>query len=136
MKKLLSLLVVLTILVSAFPCSADNSADTQGGASGHLYTFEELTGLSREDISHIVIKNGVDGAEYSTDYEKVITNIYNSINTKTFFPHVQEGHSGGWQYEILFFDKDNQCATYNISKGITPKKDLAVCPSEQRTNLN
>ena len=125
MKKLLSLLVVLVTLVSALPCSADNSTSTQGSASAHAYTFEELTGLSREDIDHIVIRSSVNGDGYSTDYEKVITDIYNTINTKTFLPYATEGHSGGWQYEILFFDKNNQGATYNISKGITPKSGFS-----------
>ena len=117
MKKLLSLLVALVMLLSALSCSAENSTS----ASAHHYTFEELTGLSRDDIDHIVIRSGVDGVGYSTAYEKVITDIYNTINKKTFLPYVQESNSGGWKYEILFFDENNKGATYNISKGITPK---------------
>lgn len=124
MKRLLSSLVVLVLilLVFAFPCSADNSVTSQGSASAQLYSFEELTGLSIEDIDHVVIRNGVDGVGYSTDHEKVITDIYRVINTKSFLPYVQEGHSGGWIYEILFYDKNNQCATYNISTGISPER--------------
>lgn len=91
------------------------------GTPAKTYSFEELTGLSREKIDHIVIRSGVDGVGYSTAYEKVITDIYNTINTKTFLPYVQEGNSGGWKYEILFFDENNKGATYNMSKGITPK---------------
>ena len=82
MKRVLSLLVVLVMLVSALPCSADNSTATQGSASAHVYTFEELTGLSREDIDHIIIRSGMNGINYSTTYDKVITDIYNTINTK------------------------------------------------------
>ena len=78
MKRLLSSLVVLVLilLVFAFPCSADNGVTSQGSASAQLYSFEELTGLSIEDIDHVVIRNGVDGVGYSTDHEKVITDIY------------------------------------------------------------
>lgn len=118
MKRLLSFLVASVIFASALPCSADNSS---GSASAHVYTFEELTGFSRDDIDHIVIRSGADGSQYSTDQEKIITDIYNTINTETFLPYVQEGNSGGWQYEIVFFDKNNQSAAYNISKGITPE---------------
>ena len=121
MKRVLSLLVVLVMLVSALPCSADNSTATQGSASAHVYTFEELTGLSREDIDHIIIRSGMNGINYSTTYDKVITDIYNTINTKSFLPYVKEGNSGGWIYEIIFFDKANKKYTYNFSSGITPE---------------
>ena len=121
MKRLLSLLVVLVLLVSALPCSADSSTATQGSASAHVYTFEELTGLSREDIDHIIIRSGMNGINYSTTYDKVITDIYNTINTKSFLPYVKEGNSGGWIYEIIFFDKANKKYTYNFSSGITPE---------------
>ena len=47
-------------------------------------TFGDLTGLSRTDIDHIVIRSGVNGIGYSTAYEKVISEIYNVINTKSF----------------------------------------------------
>ena len=121
MKRVLSLLVVLVMLVSALPCSADISTATQGSASAHVYTFEELTGLSREDIDHIIIRSGMNGINYSTTYDKVITDIYNTINTKSFLPYVKEGNSDGWIYEIIFFDKANKKHTYNFSSGITPE---------------
>ena len=38
------------------------------GTPPRYYTFEELTGLSREDIDHIVIRSGIDGVGYSTAY--------------------------------------------------------------------
>lgn len=85
------------------------------------YTFEELTDLTREDIDHIVIRNGLDGIDYSTAYEKIITDIYNAINTKSFLPYVQEDKSDDEQYEIIFFDKNDKSYSYNILTGITPE---------------
>ena len=122
LKKLVSILLVVMLLGTQLVFAEEKLS---GGDTTNVLTFEELTGLSREDIDHIVIRSGVDGVGYSTDYEKVITDIYNTINTETFLPYVQEGHSGGWQYAILFFDKNNQCATYNISKGITPESGFS-----------
>ena len=95
------------------------------GTPARTYTFEELTGLSREDIDHIVIRSGLDGIGYSTAYEKIITDIYNTINTKSFLPYVQEGNSGGWLYEIIFFDKNTKSYSYNISIGITPESGFS-----------
>lgn len=126
MKRLLSLLVVLVLLVSALPCSADNSTATQGSASAHVYTFEELTGLSREDIDHISICNGADGIFYSTTYDKIITDIYNTINTKSFVVDMSEDIRGGFGYKILFFDSNdtpyNMAYTYTIPHGIVIKE--------------
>ena len=115
---------MLVMLISALPCNAETQKMSDG-TPPRAYTFEELTELSREDIDHIVIRSGVNGVEYSTAYEKIITDIYNTINTKSFLPYVQEGNSGGWSYEILFFDKNNQGCTYNLSKGITPESGFS-----------
>ena len=92
------------------------------GDSARIYTFEELTGLSREDIHHIVIRSGMDGVGYSTAYDEIISDIYNVINTKSFNVYMSEGNSGGWRYQILFFDKDNAASAYTISTGITVKE--------------
>lgn len=124
MKKILPLLVVLTMLISALPCNADTQK-IGGGTPPRTYTFEELTGLSKENIDHIVIRSGLDGIGYSTAYEKIITDIYNAINTKTFLPYVQEGNSGGWLYDIIFFDKNTKSYNYNISIGITPESGFS-----------
>lgn len=124
MKKLLPLLVVLTMLISALPCNADTQK-IGGGTPPRTYTFEELTGLSKENIDHIVIRSALDGIGYSTAYEKIITDIYNAINTKSFLPYVQEGNSGGWIYEITFFDKNTKSYSYNISIGITPENGFS-----------
>jgi len=126
MKRLLSLLVVLVMLVSALPCSANNSTATQGSASAHVYTFEELTGLSREDVDHIAICNGADGIYHSTTYDKIITDIYNTINTKSFVVDMSEDIRGGFGYKILFFDSNdtpyNMAYTYTIPHGIVVKE--------------
>ena len=87
-----------------------------------VYTFEELTGLSRKEIDHIVIRKGVDGIGYMTSYEKVIDDIYKAINTRSFRPYEKEGNSGGWLYEIRFFDKDNSAYSYTISTGMVADK--------------
>lgn len=100
----------------------DTETQKEGdGTPPRAYTFEELTSLSREDIDHIIIRSGMNGINYSTAYNKVITDIYNTINTKSFLPYVKEGNNGGWLYEIIFFDKANKKYTYNISIGITPE---------------
>lgn len=100
----------------------DDEIQKEGdGTPPRAYTFEELTSLSRDDIDHIIIRSGMNGINYSTAYDKVITDIYNAINTKSFLPYVKEGNSGGWSYEIIFFDKANKKYTYNFSSGITPE---------------
>lgn len=92
------------------------------GDPAHVYTFEELTGFSRDDIDHIVIRNGMDGVGYSTAYDKIISEIYTAINTKTFNVYIKDGNSDGWHYEVLFFDKNNSGYTYNISQGMLVKE--------------
>ena len=120
MKKLLSIILSITMLLSmgTVALAEEKLGD---GTPPRTYTFEELTGLTRADIDHIVIRSGLDGIGYSTAYEKIITDIYNAINTKSFLPYVQEGNSGGWLYEIIFFDKVNKKYTDNFSGGITPE---------------
>ena len=115
MKRLVSILLVVMLLGTQLVFAEEKLSD---GTPARAYTFEELTSLSREDIDHIVIRSGLDGIGYSTAYEKIITDIYNAINTKSFLPYVQEGNSGGWHYQILFFDKDNSGQTYTISSGM------------------
>lgn len=118
MKKLISILLVVMMLGTQLVFAETE----QSSGSYHTYTFEELTGLSREDIDHIVIRSGVDGVGYSTAYDKVISDIYATINTKSFDVYMSEGNSGGWLYQILFFDKDNEGYTYTISTGMTVKE--------------
>lgn len=97
-----------------------------GGASAHVYTFEELTGFSKDDIDHIVIRNGMDGVGYSTAYDKIISDIYTAINTKSFNVYIKDGNSGGWRYKILFFDKNNSGYTYSISNGMYVKRNSGL----------
>ena len=124
MRKIISVLILVVMLVSIFPCSAE-TMPVSGGDPARSYTFEELTGLSKDEIDHIIIRNGNDGIGYSTAYDKIITEVYAALNTKTFLPYVSEGNSGGWEYEINFFDKNNQSCSYNISKGVTPKSGFS-----------
>ncbi len=100
----------------------DNVKDDEklgDGDPARVYDFEELTGLSREDIDHIVIRNGADGIAYSTSYDKIISEIYTAINTKSYNVHIGDGD--GWSYEISFVDKNNSAFTYTIPTGITVK---------------
>ena len=115
MKKLVCIILVVMLLGthSVFAEEKLSCGDTE-----HVYTFEELTGLSREDIDHIVIRSGMDGVGYSTSYDKVVSEIYTAINTKSFNVYIKDGNSGGWRYEILFFDKNNSVHCYTISTGI------------------
>lgn len=119
MKKIISLLVLLVILVSVFPCNAETKS-VGGEDPARMYTFEELTDLSREDIDHLVIRGGSDGIRYSTAYDKIISDVYTAINTKSFLPSLGGG-GDGWSYEIIFIDKNNQEFQYNILAGIVPK---------------
>ena len=116
MKRILSIILSVMMLLSINVVFAE---EPQGdGTPPRYYTFEELTGLSREDIDHIVIRSGIDGVGYSTAYDKIITDIYNFINTKSFTVYNPDGNSGGWKYKIMFFDKNNNGPTYTISSGI------------------
>lgn len=122
MKRLVSILLVVMLLGTQLVFAEEKIGD---GTPPRAYTFEELTDLTRADIDHIVIRSGLDGIGYSTAYEKIITDIYNAINTKSFLPYVQEGNSGGWLYEIIFFDKNTKSYSYNISIGITPESGFS-----------
>ena len=119
MKKFFSILLVIVLLGTQSIFAKENLGD---GDPANILTFEELTGLSREDIDHIVIRSGVNGIGYSTAYEKVISEIYNAINTKSFNVDMKEGNTDGWSYQILFFDKNNSGPTYTISSGIVVKE--------------
>ena len=112
-------MVLLVILVSVFPCNAETKS-VGGEDPARMYTFEELTDLSREDIDHLVIRGGSDGIRYSTAYDKIISDVYTAINTKSFLPSLGGG-GDGWSYEIIFIDKNNQEFQYNILAGIVPK---------------
>lgn len=116
MKKVLSIILSVVMLLSTSVVFAEEPKGD--GTPPRYYTFEELTGLSREDIDHIVIRSGIDGVGYSTAYDKIITDIYNFINTKSFTVYNPDGNSGGWAYQILFFDENNSGPTYTISSGI------------------
>ena len=66
MKRIFSIILSVVMLLSTSVVFAE---EPQGdGTPPRYYTFEELIGLSREDIDHIVIKNGIDGVGYSTAY--------------------------------------------------------------------
>ena len=116
MKRILSIILSVVMLLSTSVVFAEEPKSD--GTPPRYYTFEELTGLSREDIDHIVIRSGIDGVGYSTAYDKIITDIYNFINTKSFTVYNPDGNSGGWAYQILFFDENNSGPTYTISSGI------------------
>ena len=116
MKRILSIILSVVMLLSTSVVFAEEPKGD--GTPPRYYTFEELTGLSREDIDHIVIRSGIDGVGYSTAYDKIITDIYNFINTKSFTVYNPDGNSGGWAYQILFFDENNSGPTYTISSGI------------------
>ncbi len=122
MKKTISLLILLIMLISAFHCNAETKP-ISGGDPARTYTFEELTNLSREDIDHLVIRSGNDGIRYSTAYDTIITDVYTAINTKSFLPTAKEGTGDGWSYEVIFFDKNNQSFVYNTTSGIVPKEN-------------
>lgn len=116
MKKVLSIILSVVMFLSTSVVFAEEPKGD--GTPPRYYTFEELTGLSREDIDHIVIRSGIDGVGYSTAYDTIITDIYNFINTKSFTVYNPDGNSGGWKYKIMFFDKNNNGPTYTISSGI------------------
>lgn len=121
MKRILSIILSVVMLLSTSVVFAEEPKGD--GTPPRYYTFEELTGLSREDIDHIVIRSGIDGVGYSTAYDTIITDIYNFINTKSFTVYNPDDNKDGWSYQILFFDKNNNGSTYTISSGIVvPEK--------------
>ena len=135
MKRILSIIlsVVMILSITIVTFAEEPKGD---GTPPRYYTFEELTGLAREDIDHIVIRSGIDGVGYSTAYDKIITDIYNFINTKSFTVYNPDGNSGGWKYEIMFFDKNNNGPTYTISSGIVvPEMNNFTFRSVNEANL-
>jgi len=120
MKKLLSIILSITMLFTM--STVVFAEEISSGTPAYVPTFEELTELSIEDIDHIVIRSGIDGIGYSTDDNKIISDIYNTINTKTFVPYESDGD--GWSYEIAFVDKSNETFTYTMNIGI--KSEWAV----------
>lgn len=134
MKKVLSIILSVVMLLSTSVVFAEEPKGD--GTPPRYYTFEELTGLSREDIDHIVIRSGIDGVGYSTAYDKIITDIYNFINTKSFTVYNPDGNSGGWAYQILFFDENNSGPTYTISSGIVvPEINNLTFRTSNESNL-
>lgn len=135
MKKVLSI-VLSVVMILSMTIVAFAEEPKGDGTPPRYYTFEELTGLAREDIDHIVIRSGIDGVGYSTAYDKIITDIYNFINTKSFTVYNPDGNSGGWKYEIMFFDKNNNGPTYTISSGIVvPEMNNFTFRSVNEANL-
>ena len=59
MKRILSIILSVVMLLSTSVVFAEEPKGD--GTPPRYYTFEELTGLSREDIDHIVIRSGIDG---------------------------------------------------------------------------
>ena len=134
MKKVLSIILSVVMLLSTSVVFAEEPKGD--GTPPRYYTFEELTGLSREDIDHIVIRSGIDGVGYSTAYDKIITDIYNFINTKSFTVYNPEDNKDGWSYQILFFDKNNNGPTYTISSGIVvPEINNLTFRTSNESNL-
>ena len=134
MKKVLSIILSVVMLLSTSVVFAEEPKGD--GTPPRYYTFEELTGLSREDIDHIVIRSGIDGVGYSTAYDKIITDIYNFINTKSFTVYNPEDNKDGWSYQILFFDKNNNAPIYTISSGIVvPEINNLTFRTSNESNL-
>ena len=134
MKKVLSIILSVVMFLSTSVVFAEEPKGD--GTPPRYYTFEELTGLSREDIDHIVIRSGIDGVGYSTAYDKIITDIYNFINTKSFTVYNPEDNKDGWSYQILFFDKNNNGPTYTISSGIVvPEINNLTFRTSNESNL-
>ena len=115
--------IICTVLALCMTCSAGEAYGSGGFSSVQLNhpSFEELTGLSREDIHHIVIRSGVDGNGYSTAYKGVIDSIYAVISQGDFYidmPEEDGAHSGGWKYCIKFFDENNEGFDYWFYSGM------------------
>lgn len=118
MKKMLFVLLI-SLLLGAQTGFAEEKLGC--GVPARVFTFEELTGLSREDLDHIDIRSGMGCLGYSTAYDKDLSAIYDAINTKGFYVDMPDGNRGGWRYEILFFDKNHQVFEYTISTGMVVK---------------
>ena len=93
-------------------------------------TFKNLTGLSRDEIDHIVIRDIVDDVECSIVYDTVISDIYNAINSKEFFGYSKNGPFVG-SYEIIFFDKNNLSYSYTLGIGLINDDGLFMLSGEE-----
>lgn len=114
----------------------EKTEESKEETKSEALTFADITGLSQEDIDHIMIRSGKDGIGYSTAYDNIIAELYRTINTKTFTVSAQEANHGGWSYEIIFFDKENSEYSYTISTGITgTEKEHLTYRTSQETEL-
>ena len=94
-------------------------------------TFEEVTGLARKDIDHMVIKNIADGVEHTVVDDEVISEIYNTINTDSFFHYSKNGSGGGLKKEIEFYDKNNSSYAYTLGVGVINDKGFFMSSNEE-----
>lgn len=132
MKKILAVLLVCALLCP----SAVLASNSQGsGASAHIYTFHELTGLSENDINRIVITRLSDRASYSTGLKKLISDIYSAINTQSFGVNIPREDDQP-TYSIMFLAENGQEAIYVLSQGIKIKRlDGLTYKSSQEERL-
>lgn len=100
-----------------------------------LYSFEELTGLSKEDISSVGIRSGVDGVTYSTSYNRVISELYDAFYNSSFVSYQKEGASGGWQYEIVFYDYNKNGTSYTIGSGLSHENGSFRSTKEEKLKI-
>lgn len=131
MKKLAVLFMCTLLCLTAV--LASNSQ--YSGASARIYTFHELTRLSENDINRIVITRLSDGVSYSTDYRKLISDIYSAINTQSFGVNIPSEDDRP-SYSITFLSENGQEAIYVLAQGIKVQRlDGLTYKSSQEEQL-
>lgn len=132
MKKILAVLLVCVLLC---PRAVLASNSQVSGASAHIYTFHELTGLSENDINRIVITRLSDGASCSTGLRKLISDIYFAINTQSFGVNIP-CEDDRPSYSITFLSENGLEAIYVLTQGIKIKRlDGLTYKSSQEEQL-
>ncbi len=79
-----------------------------GGFTAPIYTFENLTNISAENVKKVsIIYNNGERIPAETSSTLIISNIINTFKDMQFVEDTREGGAGGWLYFINFYMKDD-----------------------------
>jgi len=117
MKKLLSIILSMTMLLSMATVAFANNSVNAPGSKTELYTFGELTNISPENVMKIEINyNTGERILAATESASVIEEIVDSFKEIQFWKDdTAGGGAGGWLYFINFYMKDGSYIQYGTS---------------------
>ena len=117
MKKILSIILSITMLFSMTAVAFANNPENEDDSKTELYTFEELTNISSEDVAEIAINyNNGERISVTTEDSSVIAEIVDSFKDIQFWRDDTEGGgAGGWLYFINFYFEDGSYIQYGTS---------------------